>query len=47
MVRVIPEVETTCFEQVIGNPKWNNVMDEKMPVLDVIATWEFGSFTKG
>jgi hypothetical protein len=28
MVRVIQEVEPTCFEQAIGNPKWDNAMDE-------------------
>jgi hypothetical protein len=40
MVRVIQEVEPTCFEQVVGNPKWNNAMDEKIATLDVNATWE-------
>jgi len=29
MVRVIQEVEPTCFEQAVGNPKWDNAMDEK------------------
>jgi hypothetical protein len=24
MVRVIQEVEPTCFEQAVGNPKWDN-----------------------
>jgi hypothetical protein len=40
MVRVIQEVEPTCFEHVVGNPKWDNAMDEEMVVLDVNATWE-------
>jgi hypothetical protein len=40
MVRVIQEVEPTCFEQAVGNPKWDNAMDEKMVALDVNATWE-------
>jgi len=40
LVRVIQEVEPTCFEQVVGNPKWDNAMDEKMAALDVNATWE-------
>jgi hypothetical protein len=40
MVKVIQEVEPTCFEQVIRNPKWDNAMDEKMAVLDANATWE-------
>jgi hypothetical protein len=40
MVRVIREVEPTCFEQTVGNPKWDNAMDEKMVVLDANVTWE-------
>jgi len=40
MVRVIQEVEPTCFEQAVGNPKWDNAMDEKMATLDANATWE-------
>jgi hypothetical protein len=27
MVRVIHEVEPTCFEQAVGNPKWDDAMD--------------------
>jgi hypothetical protein len=40
MVRVIQEVEPTCFEQAVRNPKWNNAMDEKMAALDANATRE-------
>jgi hypothetical protein len=40
MVRVIQEVEPTCFEQAIKNPKWDNAMDEEMATLDANATWE-------
>jgi len=40
MVRVIQEVEPTCFEQAVGNSKWDNAMDEKMAALDANATWE-------
>ncbi len=29
MVRVIQEVEPTCFEHAVGNPKWDNAMDER------------------
>jgi hypothetical protein len=38
MVRVIQEVEPTCFEQAVGNPKWGNAMDEEMAMLDANAT---------
>jgi hypothetical protein len=40
MVKVIQEVEPTCFEQTVGNPKWDNAMDEEMAALDANATWE-------
>jgi hypothetical protein len=46
MVRVIQEVEPTCFDQAIGNPKWNNAMDEEMAALDANATWELVALPK-
>jgi len=46
MVRVIQEVEPTCFEQAVGNPKWDNAMDEEMAALDVNATWELVALPK-
>jgi hypothetical protein len=46
MVRVIQEVEPTCFEQAVGNPKWDNAMDEEMAVLDANVTWELVALPK-
>jgi hypothetical protein len=46
MVRVIQEVKPTCFEQAVGNPKWDNAMDEEMTTLDVNATWELVALPK-
>jgi hypothetical protein len=46
MVRVIQEVEPICFEQAVGNPKWDNAMDEKMAALDVNVTWELVVLSK-
>jgi hypothetical protein len=46
MVRVIQEVEPICFEQTIGNPKWDNAMDEEMAMLDANATWELVALPK-
>jgi len=46
MVRVIQEVEPTCFEQATGNPKWDNAMDEEMAALDANATWELVALPK-
>jgi hypothetical protein len=46
MVRVIHEVEPTCFEKAVGNPKWDNAMDETMVMLDAKATWELVALPK-
>jgi len=46
MVKFIQEVEPTCFKQVVGNPKWDNAMDEKMAALDANATWELVALPK-
>jgi hypothetical protein len=46
MVKVIEEVEPTCFEQAIRNPKWDNAMDEEMVALDANATWELVALLK-
>jgi hypothetical protein len=46
MVRAIQEVEPTCFEQAVGNLKWDNAMDEGMTALDANATWELVALPK-
>ncbi len=46
MVKVIQEVEPTCFEQAVGNLKWDNAMDEKMATLDANAIWELVALPK-
>ncbi len=38
MVKVIHEVEPTCFELAIGNLEWHNAMHEEMAALDVNTT---------
>jgi len=45
-VKVIQEVEPTCFEQAIRNPKWDNAMDEEMATLDANVTWELVALPK-
>jgi hypothetical protein len=47
MVKVIQEVELICFEQAVGNLKWDNAMDEEMVTLDTNGTLGVGIFTKG
>jgi len=44
MVKVIHEVEPTCFEQAVGNAKWDNAMNEEMAALDANAIWELVAF---
>jgi len=46
MVKVIQKVEPTCFEQVVGNPEWDNAMDEEMAALDANVTWELVALPK-
>jgi hypothetical protein len=46
MMKVIQEVEPTCFEQTIGNPKRDNAMDENMAALDANVTWELVALPK-
>jgi hypothetical protein len=46
MVRIIQEVEPTCFEQAVENPKWDNAMDEEMAAFDANATWELVALPK-
>jgi hypothetical protein len=46
MVRIIHEVEPTCFEQAVGNLKWDNAMDEEMVTLDANVTWELVALPK-
>jgi hypothetical protein len=46
MVKAIHEVEPICFEQAVGNPKWDNAMNEKIATLDANATWELVALPK-
>jgi hypothetical protein len=46
MVKVIQEVELTCFEQAVGNLKWDNAMDEEMVTLDINVTWKLVALSK-
>ncbi len=46
MVSIIQKVEPTYCEHVVGNPKWDNAMDEKMVMLDTRATWELVALPK-
>ncbi|MCO5596603.1 hypothetical protein L7F22_050669 [Adiantum nelumboides] len=39
--------EPTCFDEAIGNMKWEQAMDEEMAALDVNETWELVPLPEG
>ena len=40
MEKIVQDVEPTCFEEAIGNAKWEKAMDEEMAALDENETWD-------
>ncbi len=40
MAKVVQDVESTCFEDAIGDVKWEEAMDEETAALDGNKTWE-------
>ncbi|MCO5604226.1 hypothetical protein L7F22_058389 [Adiantum nelumboides] len=40
MAKIVQDKEPTCFDEAIGNMKWEQAMDEEMAALDVNETWE-------
>ena len=44
MAKIVQDVEPTCFEDAIGDVKWEKAMDEEMAALDGNKTWEFVPF---
>ncbi|MCO5551967.1 hypothetical protein L7F22_005474 [Adiantum nelumboides] len=46
IIKVVQDVEPTCFEDAIGNENRENAMDE-MAALDVNQTWELVPLPKG
>ncbi|MCO5613414.1 hypothetical protein L7F22_067690 [Adiantum nelumboides] len=47
MAKIVEDKEPTCFDEVIGNMKWEQAMDEEMDVLDVNETWELVPLPEG
>ena len=39
MAKIVQDVEPTCFEEAIGNAKWEKAMNEEMAALDENETW--------
>ena len=40
MAKIVQDVEPTCFEEAIGNAKWQKAMDEEISALDENETWD-------
>ena len=40
MAKVVEAVEPTCFDDVVGDAKWEKAMDEEMAALDGNETWD-------
>ena len=40
MVKILEELEPSCFEDVVGKKNWEVAMDEEMVALDANHTWE-------
>ena len=40
MVKVVENVEPTCFEDAVGHAHWDAAMNEEMAALDANKTWD-------
>ncbi|MCO5596439.1 hypothetical protein L7F22_050502 [Adiantum nelumboides] len=47
MAKIVQEKEPTCFDEEIGNMKWEQAMDEEMVALNVNETWELVPLPEG
>ncbi|MCO5547474.1 hypothetical protein L7F22_000924 [Adiantum nelumboides] len=47
MAKIVQDKEPTCFDEAIGNMKWEQAMDEEMAALDVNETWELVPLPEG
>ena len=47
MAKIVQDVEPTCFEDAIGDVKWEKSMHEEMAALDANETWDLVPLPKG
>ena len=47
MVKVVQDIEPTCFKDAIGIPEWDVAMDEEVDALDDNVTWELTPLPEG
>ena len=46
IAKIVQDVESTCFEEAIGNEKWEKAMNEEMAALDENETWDLVPLSK-
>ena len=47
MAKIVHDVEPACFDDAIGDVKWEQAMDEEMAALDANVTWELVPLPNG
>ena len=40
MMKIVQDVEPTCYDDAVGDAKWEKAMDEEMAALDANETWD-------
>ena len=46
MAKIVQDIQPTCFDDAIGDVKWEKAMDEEMAELDGNETWDLVPFLK-
>ena len=47
LVKIVHDVEPTCYEDAIGDVKWEQAVDEEMAGVDANITWDLVSIVRG
>ena len=47
MAKIVPDVEPTSLEEVVGKQECKQAMDEEIVALDENSTWDLEQFLKG
>ena len=47
MAKIVLDVEPTCFDDAVGDAKWEKAMDEEMAALDANETWDLVPLLEG
>ncbi|MCO5582751.1 hypothetical protein L7F22_036650 [Adiantum nelumboides] len=47
MAKIVQDKKPICFDEAIGNMKWEQAMDEEIAALDVNETWKLVPLPEG